>query len=110
MTYLQREWENYQHRNWQVLLFLLAVTEDGIRWLRLPWHVLRPLWFLRQRLTEGKCRRLLRRFVKEWAKTGYASTDFFYEREHRRKDHSGELVQITVGWAPDFNRTPKEAE
>lgn len=110
MSYLQREWENHQHRNWRLLLFTLAVTEDVARWLGLPWRTLCPIWFLRGRLTEGKNRRLLRRFIRHWAKSGIYSQDFFYSYEHRRKDKAGQMIIVTVEWKPEFDRGFKESK
>lgn len=101
MTYLQREWNNYQHRDWRFLLVMLAVIEDGARWLKFPWQTLRPVWFLRGRLTEGKDRRLLRRFVRQWAKRGIGSSHYFYDYEHKREDRHGEVVVVAINWEPD---------
>lgn len=98
VNYLQHEWENYRHRDWNLLLVVLAITEDGLRWLNVPWQVLRPIWYFRGRLTEGKTRRLLRRFVRQWAKNGYQSQDYFYDREHQRVDHQGQVVVVNVEW------------
>lgn len=102
VNYLQREWGNYQYRHWRLLLFVLAVVEDTARWLKLPWQILRPVWLLRGRLTEGKNRRLLRRFVRHWAKTGNMSQDYFYDYGHNREDRRAEMIVVTVEWKPDI--------
>jgi len=104
MSYLQHEWKNYQYRDWRLLLFTLAVIEDVGRWLKLPWQTLRPIWFLRGRLTEGKNRRLLRRFVRNWAKTGNMSQDYFYDYHHKREDRRGEMIVVTVEWKSDIRQ------
>lgn len=104
MNYLQSKWENYQYQDWRLLLFILAITEGAMRRLRLPWRALRPLWFLRGRLTEGKNRRLLRRFIRQWAKDGIMSQDFFYDYEHGRKDRVGQMVVVTAEWKADFHQ------
>jgi hypothetical protein len=98
MSYLQHEWKSYQYHDWRLFLVALAIIEDGARWLQLPWGTLRPIWLLRGRLTEGKSRRLLRRFVRHWAKTGDFSQSYFYDCEHGREDRLGQVVVVTVEW------------
>lgn len=107
MSYLRHEWENYQYHDWRLLLFMLSLVEDAARWLKLPWQTLRPIWFLRSRITEGKKRRLLRRFVRQWAKTGNMSQDYFYDYDHRREDRPDQMIVVTVEWKPDTRQQPK---
>lgn len=93
MSRLRREWENYndaESKWWQVVLVVLSITEDFYRCVGLPNQWLMPLWKLRGYVSRGRHRRLLRRAVKHWAKTGYYSQDLF--------DFGDRALSVTFEW------------
>lgn len=92
MNYLQREWEHYNGRRGlrRFVLVVLSILEDALRHLGFTYQVLRPIWFLRGRLTEGTTRRLLRRVVKYWKKNGIYEQNYF--------DCGERALVVTMEW------------
>lgn len=80
-------------------------VEDGLRWFSpnaRPYWLFTPLWKARGWLSSGKKRRLLERFIREWAKNGERSQDFFYYYDHKLKHREGEMIVVTVEWKERF--------
>lgn len=89
---------------------LVNLIENRLLWFSprgTPRWLFMPLWKSRGLLTEGRNRRLLRRFIRQWAKSGIQSQDFFYDYDHQREDRAGQMIVVTVEWKQEFDRSSR---